>query len=80
MEFLDGIPHGYDVLRAEVAPVLFLLQGPGSVKEKTSWQESGTGQGAVSEMHLWVWAVYQGREFCLLITSMGLGFILLPLL
>lgn len=63
MEFLDGIPHGRAALRAEVAPVLFLLQGTGNMEEKASWQEQGTGQGAVSEMHLWVWVVYQGQEF-----------------
>lgn len=35
MEFLDRIPHGRAASKAEVAPVLFLLQGTGSVKEKT---------------------------------------------
>lgn len=80
MEFLDGIPHGRAAPRAEVAPMLFLLQGTGSVEEKASWQEQGTGQEAVSEMHQWVWVVYQGSGILSLNHFHGLGFILLPLL
>lgn len=63
MEFLDGIPHDCAAPKAEVAPVPFLLQATGSVKEEASWQEQGTGQGALSETHPWVWVVYQGGEF-----------------
>lgn len=73
MEFLKAM-----LPWAEVAPVLFLLRGTGSVEEKASWPEQGIAQGAVSEMHQCVWVVYQGSGILFLNHFHGLGFVLLP--